>query len=276
MATRSNVPPKPHLGFGTRIRKLGWKPRIKLIKGLKRVIPSIIKKLKISNITFNYENLIFKLDLRYLVDRRFYLLKDYDNSKIQLFNILINKFKISNFLDLGSCWGIYSLRIAKKNPKTQVLAFDVFEKNCSRLKEMREINNLNNIKIFSLALGDSKKEAQFSVDEVYSPNYAKDLNGKFKININQDKLDNILNIQNEKIAIKIDVERTEIEVLNGSKKILEKNNCFVQIEYLENLRIKIDNFFQKLNYNKIVYTKSDSNEAYFSNFLNQDDINSLN
>ena len=54
---------------------------------LKRVIPSIIKRLKISNITFNYENLIFKLDLRYLVDRRFYLLKDYDNSKIQLFKI---------------------------------------------------------------------------------------------------------------------------------------------------------------------------------------------
>lgn len=243
---------------------------------LKRIMPSIIKKLKISNITFNYENLIFKLDLRYLIDRRFYLTKNYDNYKIQLFNILINKFKISNFLDLGSCWGIYSLRIAKKNSKTQILAFDVFKKNCSKLKEMREINNLNNIKIFSLALGDSKKEVQFSVDEEYSPNYAKGLNGKFKININQDKLDNILNIQNEKIAIKIDVERTEIEVLNGSKNILEKNNCFVQIEYSENLRIKIDNFFQKLNYNKIVCTKSDSNEAYFSNFLNQDDINSLN
>ena len=243
---------------------------------LKRIIPSIIKKLKISNITFNYENLIFKLDLRYLIDRRFYLTKNYDNSKIQLFIILINKFKISNFLDLGSCWGIYSLRIAKKNPKTQILAFDVFKKNCSRLKEMREINNLNNIKFFSMALGDSKKVVQFSVDEEYSPNYSKDLNGKFKININQDKLDNILNIQNEKIAIKIDVERTEIEVLNGSKKILEKNNCFVQIEYIENFRIKIDNFFQKLNYNKIVYTKSDSHEAYFSNFLNQDDINSLN
>ena len=141
---------------------------------------------------------------------------------------------------------------------------------------MSDINNLNNIKIFSMALGDSKKEVQFSVDEEYSPNYSKDLNGKFKININQDKLDNILNIQNEKIAIKIDVERTEIEVLNGSKNILEKNNCFVQIEYSENFRLKIDNFFQKLNYNKIICTKSDSNEAYFSNFLNQDDINSLN
>ena len=31
----------------------------------------------------------------------------------------------------------------------------------------------------------------------------------------------------------------------------------------------------KINYNKIVYTKSDSNEAYFPNFLNQDDINNL-
>ena len=89
---------------------------------LKRVIPSIIKKLKISNITFNYENLIFKLDLRYLIDRRFYLTKNYDNYKIQLFNILINKFKISNFLDLGSCWGIYSLRIAKKITTTSKYA----------------------------------------------------------------------------------------------------------------------------------------------------------
>ena len=48
---------------------------------------------------------------------------------------------------------MYSLRIAKKNPKTQILAFDVFKKNCSRLKEMREINNLNNIKFLLYGLG---------------------------------------------------------------------------------------------------------------------------
>ena len=80
---------------------------------------------------------------------------------------------------------------------------------------MKEINKLNNIRVFSTALGSSKKNVQFSVNEAYSPNYAKDLNGKFKINISQDKLDNFLSMKNEKIAIKIDVERTEIEVLNG-------------------------------------------------------------
>lgn len=242
----------------------------------KRIIPSFIKRLGISKINFTYENIIFKLDLRYLIDRRFYLTKNYDNYKIELFNNLINKFKVSNFLDIGSCWGIYSLRIAKKNPEIKVIAFDVYEKNCLRLKEMKEINKLNNIRVFSTALGSSKKNVQFSVDEAYSPNYAKDLNGKFKINISQDKLDNFLSMKNEKIAIKIDVERTEIEVLNGSKNILQKNHCFVQIEYLENFREKIDKFFQELNYNKIVYGKSDANEAYFSNFLTQNDINFFN
>ena len=75
----------------------------------KRIIPSFIKRLGISKINFTYENIIFKLDLRYLIDRRFYLTKNYDNYKIELFNNLINNFKVSNFLDLGSCWGIYSL-----------------------------------------------------------------------------------------------------------------------------------------------------------------------
>ena len=64
--------------------------------------------------------------------------------------------------------------------------------------------------------------------------------------------------------------------MNGSKNILQKNHCFVQIEYLENFREKIDKFFQELNYNKIVYGKSDANEAYFSNFLTQNDINFFN
>ena len=39
----------------------------------KRIIPSIIKKLNISNFQYKNESLIYELDLRYLVDRRFYL-----------------------------------------------------------------------------------------------------------------------------------------------------------------------------------------------------------
>ena len=39
----------------------------------KRLIPSIIKKLNIKNYTYKRDGLTYELDLRYLVDKRFYL-----------------------------------------------------------------------------------------------------------------------------------------------------------------------------------------------------------
>ena len=71
----------------------------------------------------------------------------------------------------------------------------------------------------------------------------------------------------------MDVERTELEVLSGAKNILLKNKCFVQIEYGTEYRNKIDIFFKDINYKKIVYEQSDNNECFFSNFIEQKDIN---
>ena len=241
---------------------------------LRRLIPSIIKILKIKNISFYNYGLIFNLDLRYLVDRRFYLNGSYDDEKIRLFNYLIKKYEIENFFDIGSCWGIYSLILAKKNLNLKIKSFDVFSNNSVRLKKMAQINKLNNIEVINVALGARDEKVIFSVNENFSPNYAKDLNGKYEIKVNQKKLDNLVSKYNEKIAIKIDVERTEIEVLNGAKNILLKNECFVQIEYGPEYRSRIDNFFKNINYKKIIYEQSDDNECFFSNFIKQKDINS--
>ena len=239
----------------------------------KRLIPSIIKILKIKNINFYNKGLIFNLDLRYLVDRRFYLNGSYDDKKIKLFNYLIKTYKIENFFDIGSCWGIYSLMLAQKNPNLKIQSFDVFNNNCVRLKEMAHRNKLDNIEVINVALGASDEKVTFSVNENFSPNYAKDLNGKYKIEVSQKKLDDLLFNKSEKIAIKIDVERTELEVLTGSKNILLNNKCFVQIEYGSEYRNRIDNFFEGINYKKIIYEQSDNNECFFSNFIEQKDIN---
>ena len=32
-------------------------------------------------------------------------------------NLIIKKNEINTFLDIGSCWGVYTLQVAKKNPK---------------------------------------------------------------------------------------------------------------------------------------------------------------
>ena len=239
----------------------------------KRLIPSIIKIIKIKKINFYNNDLIFNLDMRYLIDRRFYLNGSYDDEKIRLFNYLIKNYEIENFFDIGSCWGIYSLMIAKKNSLLKIKSFDVFNNNCDRLKQMAKINNLNNIEVINVALGARDEKVIFSVNESFSPNYAKDLNGKYVIEVNQKKLDNLVSKENEKIAIKMDVERTEIDVLSGAKNILLRNKCFVQIEYGPEYRNKIDNFFKDINYKKIIYEQSDDNECFFSNFIEQKDIN---
>ena len=122
----------------------------------KRFIPSVIKKLNIENYSYKSDGLKYELDLRYLVDRRFYLF-GWDQDIIKYLNSFIKEKSCDYFLDIGSCWGVYSLQIAHKNSKIKVFAFDVFEKNIERLKKMAKINGIDNIKTFNNAIGAQKK-----------------------------------------------------------------------------------------------------------------------
>lgn len=83
---------------------------------LKRLIPSIIKKLKIK-INYKRDNIIYYLDLRYLVDRLFYLY-GLDNSIIKYFNKFIKKKNVIIFsiLALAGAFIVY-----KSQNQTQIL-----------------------------------------------------------------------------------------------------------------------------------------------------------
>jgi len=232
----------------------------------KRFLPSLIKRLKIKRIKYVYENIIFYLDLRYLVDRRFFL-NGYDEENIKILKNFVKKNQIEYFLDIGSCWGIYSLQLAKFDPNLKVIAFDAFENNIKRLKEMMAMNKIINLDPYNYALGDLEKFIEFSVNEEFSPNYSKDLNGKFKIKTKQKTLDSFLNIKDTKLIIKIDVERSEADVLNGANKLLKNNLCFVQIESDNHKSAEIKNIFKILAY-KQQFIKTANNDLYFSNFPN--------
>ena len=68
------------------------------------------------------------------------------------------------------------------------------------------------------------------MNEEYSPNFSKDLNGKYQIKVQQDLIDNLVNISHNKIVIKMDVERAELDALQGSKNLLKNNNCLIVLE----------------------------------------------
>tara|TARA_B100000073_G_scaffold338590_1_gene335894 strand:+ start:162 stop:893 length:732 start_codon:yes stop_codon:yes gene_type:complete len=231
---------------------------------LRRLIPSVLKKLPHKEINYKYDNINFNLDLRYLVDRRFFLY-GYDVKNIEILNRYIQKYEMSYFLDIGSCWGLYSLQIANNNSKIKVLSFDVFQQNIDRIKKMSLQNNFQNIETYNIAVGSEDSEVEFSVNEEFSPNYSKDLNGKFKIKVEQKKIDTLLGIRDQRIAIKIDVERSEMDVLKGSKELLKGNSCLIQLECENKNQKEVLEFFSKIEYVKL-NLKGDNDDLYFTNF----------
>jgi hypothetical protein len=141
---------------------------------LKRVIPSIFKKYIL--ITKNFlkkkkiDGIKYKLDTRHLIDRNFYLRENYEDELFFWAKNLITLNKINIFLDIGSCWGVYSLRLSKIK-KLKILSFDPITKNIQRLDEMIKINSIKNIRTFNTALGNKKGQAKFYGLENFTPNY---------------------------------------------------------------------------------------------------------
>lgn len=248
----------------------------KLIKFpiLKRLIPSFYKKYIFFRKNYFKElivnDIIYNLDLRHLIDRRFFFHKEYEEELFKpLFNT-IEKNNIDYFLDIGSCWGIYSLRLCKVFKNLNILAFDPIQKNIQRLEKSILKNRIKNIKVFHTAIGSKKGSVELGATEDYSPNY--------KINENKsvisekssmDKLDNFLPIENKKLVIKIDTEGFEYNVLKGADNLLKNNKCFCQIEIIASNKSNIFSYMHKRNYKLISINNKNKTDYIFSNFINE-------
>lgn len=204
------------------------------------------------------------LDTRYLIDRNFYLREDYEDELFFMAQSLINLNKINYFFDIGSCWGIYSLRLSSIK-KLKIYSFDPIPKNIERLRQMININKLKNISVFNCALGNEKGSINLYGLENFTPNYSlydkKTSQHIVKSSIN--KLDNIVKVKNNYLYIKCDIERHEYAFLQGAKKILKNNNIILQIEIFAKNKKKVFNY---LNQNKFQCFYENKFDYLFSNF----------
>ena len=240
---------------------------------LKRIIPSIYKRYIFNNNFFKeiiVDNIIFDLDLRHLIDRRFFLHKTYENELFLPILDVLNKNKIDYFLDIGSCWGIYSLRLSKNYKNLNIISFDPIKKNILRLKESIRKNKIKNIKVLHTALGSKNGTISLGATEDYSPNYKINETNPTISEVSEiNLLDKLINIKNKYIILKIDTEEFELEVLKGSHKILKNNNCYIQIEIAKKNKKKIFKFFNNINYKLISVNNKNKSDYFFSNFISQ-------
>tara|TARA_A100001015_G_scaffold320624_1_gene447702 strand:+ start:2164 stop:2877 length:714 start_codon:yes stop_codon:yes gene_type:complete len=180
-------------------------------------------------------------------------------------SFLLNSFKNYNpefFLDIGAHGGLYSIILKKNFPNLKIISFEPDAQNRYQLYGNLFLNNLENkITVFDFGISNINKEVSFGGLK-NSNRGGKTIheNGKETILVKQ--LDKVLSKKNKKFFIKIDVEGHENEVLEGSQKFLKNNNCLIQVEILNDDKLKNFNLLMnKLGYKFI--NKID--DYYFSN-----------
>ena len=243
---------------------------------LKRLIPSLVKRYIFLFNSYYKEilvnNILFDLDLRHLIDRRFYFNRSYEDELFIPLSKIIKEHKVDFFFDVGSCWGIYSLRLSGIYKKLHILSFDPIKKNIDRLESSIAKNSIYNIKTFHTAIGNKVGFVELGATEKYSPNYEiNESNAVIKEKSKINYLDNLFEFKNKYLVFKIDTEGFEYEVIKGAKKLLKNNNCFLQIEIKDKNYENIVNLLNLLNFSQVSINKTNKTDFFYSNF----DVNKI-
>ena len=241
---------------------------------LRRVIPSLLRILSFFNFPQKIQVMNFKI-LLYLgssIDREIFLKGAYEKNQIDNVMSILNNDAFDYFFDIGSYIGYYSLAVNHLVKNT--VAFEPNNLNYSRLKKNVEINKFN-ISCYNFACSNKKEQRKlwftdrnkrggssvFTDEDQELKKY--NANKIFYETISCIKLDDLFDLIDKKLFFKIDVERHELNVLNGALHLLSNNNIFMQIEIFPHLRDEILGFLYQKNFKLL---KNINNDYYLKNF----------
>ena len=171
----------------------------------------------------------------------------WNNNILFIIGQLIKKFNLKHFLNIGCHIGTVALPISKYIEK--VTAIEAYPLTFEHLKENIKINNIKNIQVFNLAIGDENKKIYFLDDEniriknntggmhvitdddILKKRLSSNIHSK-KYSNEMKKLDD-LNISNFDILL-ADVEGKEYELLKGGKNKITKYKPIIIVEIWNN------------------------------------------
>tara|TARA_B100001057_G_C22699499_1_gene891095 strand:- start:100 stop:879 length:780 start_codon:yes stop_codon:yes gene_type:complete len=246
---------------------------------LKRLIPSIsiriLNFIKKNRGYYRVQDFMMYLDFLDPIDREIILQQEFEKAEV---NYLINSIKknnISFFFDVGANCGYYSIIIAKNIDKIKIFSFEPNDEAYFKFSKTLEknIDLLDKIKPLNFGLSDTPGKfkmqslvkfgyAQTGGSSVINNNY---ISKNFITEANFKIGDDVIKLNNQKIALKIDVEGHEINVIKGLEKTLKNNHFILQIEIFKKNFSNVNNYLNSLNYNLFYELKNKSN-YYYSNF----------
>jgi len=177
----------------------------------------------------------------------------WNNNILIIIGQLIKKFNLKHFLNIGCHIGTVALPLSKYIEK--VTAIEAYPLTFQHLEEHIKINNLKNIEVFNLAIGDENKKIYFLDDEniriknnsggMHVITDGDILNKRLSSNIHSKKYSNEmkklddLNISNFDILL-ADVEGKEYELLKGGKNKIIKYKPIIIVEIWNNKKRNLE------------------------------------
>ena len=257
---------------------MNLKKFLKKIPIIKRIYPSLLKKIyKNKKIIFKFFDINLEGNINEPIDKEIFIFNNYENNQI---NYLIKKIRAENsdyFIDIGANSGIYSLIISKAIENIKIKSFEPVKKTIKKFENNLKLNkNLNNIKLYKFGLSNQNRnllmKTKIRNNFIQSAGYSVVNKGDNLKGLHLEKNlfkvgDKILKLKNKKIAIKIDTEGHENEVLKGLKKLLTNNKILLQIEIFRQNYHKTNIFLKKLKFkcfNNI--SSGGKTDYYYKNF----------
>jgi FkbM family methyltransferase len=137
------------------------------------------------------------------------------------------------FIDVGANIGLLSIHAANSVGATgKVLAFEAHPETVKILEVNKDLNQKDNIQIYPLALGSEKGKELIFNDSESNRGGASMVRGQSKngIEVNVERLDDMIDSSIVPKVIKIDVEGFEMNVLKGAFRTIQEAKPILLIE----------------------------------------------
>ena len=209
-------------------------------KGIARFVPEKFM-FKIHKLILKLSKDVVKIKFN---NKKMFIIKDYSHDLIfrkkfleqettKLFLEISKNYDL--FIDVGSCFGYYTLLSEAKNN----IAIEPDKRNFNILKKTIEKNKMNNTILFNYAIGNKNEKRTFYKTKLYSYHSLRnehlkreeiEITGKEIVETKT--LDTLLKpYLNQKILFKIDIEGLEAEAFEGMKNLLSTKNIDIIVEY---------------------------------------------
>lgn len=173
-------------------------------------------------------------------------------------------------LDVGANIGVMTWYLSRRKKDATILSFEPIPFNFKVLQRITKLFRLKNVKLRKMAVGERHDTVDMLIPKIESVTmhglcHIKDIDEGNEWQgetvptkmIVLDKFADIIDTNKKVVAIKLDVENYEYNVLKGAMNILENHRPIIYTELWQNEnRSQCINLIEKLNYKVFIFVKN--------------------